>query len=106
MSLVYAPVRAAIAPRISRDQHATYLSLQGLSERLFFALLLLLLAADLAPGSAVDESTLLGILGSTLWIGAALLVLLFLFCAQISRLARHNASGDLETVDSELRDTP
>ena len=106
MALVYAPVRAAIAPRISRDQHATYLSLQGLSERLFFALLLLLLAADLAPGSAVDESILLGILASTFWIGAGLLVLLFLFCAQISKLIKHTANGDLETGDSELRDTP
>lgn len=106
MALVFAPVRAAIAPRISRNQHATYLSLQGLSERLFFALLLLLMAADLAPGAPVDEPTLLGILGSTSWIGAGLLVLLFLFCAKINRLVKSGPSDDLETVDSELRDSP
>jgi MFS family permease len=56
MALVHAPVRAAIAPRITRQQRATYLSLQGLAERLFFALLLLSLAADLEPGAPICGS--------------------------------------------------
>jgi hypothetical protein len=88
MALVHAPVRAAIAPRITRAQRATYLSLQGLAERLFFALLLLGLAAGLERGAAIAESTLLGILGSTLWLGAALGAALFLFAGRMRRLAR------------------
>ena len=88
MALVHAPVRAAIAPRIERRQRATYLSLQGLSERLFFALLLLLLASELEPGAAIAESTLLSILTSTLWIGIAAGLLLFVFTGPIRRALR------------------
>ena len=104
MALVHAPVRAAIAPRISRDQRATYLSLQGLSERIFFALLLLTLAAELQPGASVDESTLIPILSSTLWIGAALLVVLFLFSGSILRIIKDSKIN--EVSHSELRDSP
>ncbi len=89
MALVHAPVRAAIAPRISRRQRATYLSLQGLAERLFFALLLLLLASGLEQGALIAESTLFAILTSTTWIGVAFGLLLFLFSGRIrSELAR------------------
>ena len=83
MALVHAPVRAAIAPRISRQQRATYLSLQGLAERLFFAVLLLLLASGLDKGAPIAESTLSVILTSTLWVGVASAVLLFLFSGRI-----------------------
>jgi hypothetical protein len=86
MALVHAPVRAAIAPRISREQRATYLSLQGLAERLFFALLLLALASGLNKGAAVNETALLGILTSTFWIGISLTVLLFIFSRQIQQV--------------------
>jgi MFS family permease len=86
MALVHAPVRAAIAPRINHEQRATYLSLQGLSERLFFALLLLSLASGLNKGAPVDENTLLSILTSTFWIGAGASVLLFAFSRQIQRV--------------------
>ncbi|MFZ9036604.1 MAG: MFS transporter [Gammaproteobacteria bacterium] len=86
MALVHAPVRAAIAPRITRQQRATYLSLQGLAERLFFALLLLGLAADLEPGAPINEPTLLGILTSTLWIGLASALLLFAFSGRIRQV--------------------
>ncbi len=85
MALVHAPVRAAIAPRIGREQRATYLSMQGLSERLFFAVLLLGLASELERGAAVDGPTLLGILGMTLWIGLAGALALFAFSARIKR---------------------
>lgn len=77
MSMVLAPVRAAIAPRISRYQRATYLSLQGLSERLFFGLLLLLLSVGLEPGAPIDEATLTGILNTSLWIGLVSVIILF-----------------------------
>ena len=92
MALVHAPTRAAIAPRITRAQRATYLSLQGLSERLFFALLLVGLASGLVPGAPIEKSTLLGILTSTLWIGAVATVLLFLFVKPISRVISGSAS--------------
>ena len=85
MALVHAPVRAAIAPRIERRQRATYLSLQGLAERLFFALLLLLLAAELEPGAPIAEFTLLSILTSTLWIGLVAALLLFVFAARVGK---------------------
>jgi len=86
MALVHAPVRAAIAPRISREQRATYLSLQGLSERLCFALLLLWLAAGLERGAAIAAPTLQGILGSTLWLGLGIGGVLFLAAPRIRRL--------------------
>jgi MFS family permease len=85
MSLVHAPVRAAIAPRIERHQRATYLSLQGLAERFFFALLLLLLASGLEPGAPIEESTLMSILTATLLIGVASAIVLFAFSGRIRR---------------------
>ncbi len=88
MALVHAPVRAAIAPRIQRAQRATYLSLQGLSERLFFALLLLGLASGLEKGAPIVESTLLGILTSTLWIGIVAAIALFIFSGKIQRVLK------------------
>jgi len=92
MALVHAPVRAAIAPRISRQQRATYLSLQGLAERLFFAVLLLLLASGLDKGAPIAESTLSVILTSTLWVGVASAVLLFLFSRRIRQALAPNPS--------------
>ncbi len=85
MALVHAPVRATIAPRIERRQRATYLSLQGLAERLFFALLLLLLASGLERGAPIAESTLKSLLDSTLWIGVASALVLFIFANRIRR---------------------
>jgi hypothetical protein len=85
MSLVHAPVRAAIAPRIERRQRATYLSLQGLAERFFFALLLLLLASGLESGAPIEESTLMSILTVTLGIGVASVIVLFVFSGRIRR---------------------
>ena len=85
MALVHAPVRAAIAPRITRTQRATYLSLQGLAERLFFALLLLVLASGLDKGAPIEKGTLMAILTSTLWIGIGTAVVLFLFSGKIQR---------------------
>ncbi len=100
MALVHAPVRAAIAPRIERRQRATYLSLQGLAERLFFALLLLLLAAELEPGAPIAEATLATILGSTLWIGVAGSLLLFIFAGGIRRLLRSDPP-DIEAGEAD-----
>ncbi len=93
MALVHAPVRAAIAPRIERAQRATYLSLQGLADRLVFGLLLLGLASGLQPGAPVDEPTLRGILSVMLWLGAVAAVVLFLFARPIARLARRDTEA-------------
>ena len=90
MSLVIAPVRSAIAPRISREQRATYLSLQGLSERLLFAVLLLGLASGIEQGAPVDAPTLLSILGATVWIGVVAALLIFLFSARIRQLLKND----------------
>ncbi|HKJ50343.1 MAG TPA: MFS transporter [Gammaproteobacteria bacterium] len=92
MALVQAPVRAAIAPRISREQRATYLSLQGLAERLFFALLLLWLASGLERGAAIAAPVLLDILLSTLWLGVVVALLLFLLAP---RIRRHLSADDI-----------
>jgi len=85
MALVHAPVRATIAPRIERRQRATYLSLQGLAERLFFALLLLLLASGLEQDAPIAESTLKSLLESTLWVGVASALVLFVFTGRVRR---------------------
>lgn len=85
MSLVIAPVRSAIAPRIARGQRATYLSLQGLAERLVFALLLLALASGIDSGAPVRASTLAGVLVATLGIGIVATILLFLLSGRIRR---------------------
>jgi MFS family permease len=94
MSLVHAPVRAAIAPRIERHQRATYLSLQGLVERFFFAMLLLLLASGLERGAPIAESTLTSILTTTLWIGVACTISLFAFSGRIRRALSSKPSLD------------
>ena len=86
MSLVHAPVNAAIAPRINSSQRATYLSLQGLSERLVFALFLLILSIGLTPGEPVSESSLETILIQSLISGVVVLGAIFLFGGRIRRL--------------------
>ena len=88
MALVHAPVRAAIAPRIERRQRATYLSLQGLADRLVFALLLLWLAAGLEPGAAVDGPTIHGILATMWWLGALATLALFACVRPVLRFDR------------------
>ena len=90
MSLVIAPLRSAIAPRISRRQRATYLSLQGLSERLVFALLLLLLASGMEPATPVDAPTLTGVLGAALWIGIVAALPLFLVAGYVRARLAHD----------------
>ncbi len=88
MSLVHAPVNAAIAPRISSRQRATYLSMQGLFERLAFAFLLLILSAGIEQGKPVSQSAVEEILTQTLYIGIAASALLFAFGGKISRLTK------------------
>jgi len=61
-----------------------------LAERFFFAVLLLLLASGLDKGAPIEESTLATILTSTLWIGVASAVLLFLFAGRIRRVLASN----------------
>ncbi len=66
MSLLHAPVNDAIAPRISSDQRATFLSLLSLLERLVFALLLFALSALFAGGDAATAETVKPLLFATL----------------------------------------
>ena len=91
MSLVHAPVNAAIAPRISTEQRATYLSMQGLSDRVVFALLLLWLSSGLEPGQPVEADVLGSILSRSALIGGLGAIALFVFAAAIiKRLQRKN----------------
>jgi len=86
MSLVHAPVNASIAPRINSSQRATYLSLQGLSERLVFALFLLILSIGLERGQPVNEAALADILTQSSTIGLVVIACLFLFGKRISNI--------------------
>ena len=86
MSLVHAPVYAAIAPRIDSAQRATYLSLQGLSDRVVFAALLLVLSVDIEKGQDISASALEEILSHTFIVGIASALVL---CALIGKIAPH-----------------
>lgn len=70
MASIYAPVNAAIAPRIGSDLRASYLSIQSLSARLVFSGLLLVLSSLVADISIVDWESLSFILRSALFFGA------------------------------------
>lgn len=83
MSLVHAPVNSVIAPRISSTQRATYLSVQGLAERVVFALILLVLSSGLEKGQPVNETALVDILMQTFLAGVVVIGLLFLFGKRI-----------------------
>ncbi len=89
MSLVHAPVNAAIAPRISSSQRATYLSVQGLSERIVFALFLLLVSSGLEKGQPVNEPALANILTTTAITGVLVIGLLFMFGRRISNYLKN-----------------
>jgi len=69
MAMIHAPVNATIAPLISTDQRATYLSLQGLSQRLFFAILLFTLSQSVGEVKSVDWPVLSSIITTCLLVG-------------------------------------
>ena len=86
MSLVHAPVNAVIAPRISSAQRATYLSVQGLSERIVFAMFLLILSSSLEKDQPVNETALVEILMQTFFSGLVAIGVLILFGKKIAAL--------------------
>ncbi|MEM7563106.1 MAG: hypothetical protein AAF353_08675, partial [Pseudomonadota bacterium] len=75
---------------------------QGLSERLFLALLLLLLAGDLKPGAQVDESTLSDILETTVWICGGILGLIFLLTPLVAKILK---TSNFQRSTTETQDT-
>ena len=77
MAMVYAPMQAAIAPRVATAQRATYLSLQSLAGRLGFSISLALVSLGAGTESA-DWPTLSGLVNTYFWFGALALVGLFL----------------------------
>ena len=85
MSLLHAPVNATIAPRISSSQRATYLSVQGLSERIIFALFLLILSSGLEKGESVNEAALANLLTTTFVTGAIATCLMLMFAKRVSQ---------------------
>ena len=92
MSLLHAPVNAAIAPRISSAQRATFLSIQGLSERIVFALFLLILSGGLEKSQPVSSDALGGILFTALIAGAVSVGVLFMFGRRVSSLLSQSGS--------------
>ena len=88
MSLIHAPVHATIAPRIATRQRATYLSLQGLTDRVVFATLLMFLSSGLPDTGEVSQALLSGILVEALWIGGLPAVILFILYTRIHHILR------------------
>ncbi len=88
MAMVHAPVHAAIAPLITSAQRATYLSLQGLSQRIFFALLLFALSRTVSDVDVVDWPTLSRIIQICLLIGLLSMIPMALFSTKIRSLIR------------------
>lgn len=88
MAMIHAPVHAAIAPLIASSQRATYLSMQGLSQRLFFAILLFSLSGLVADVDMVSWSVLSSIITKCLLIGLFLLIPIILLGLRIRRLMK------------------
>ncbi len=88
MALIHAPTNAAIAPRIATQERATYLSLQGLSGRLAFAVLLYVLSSQTSPEQTVDWPTLQSLLTQALIIGGLGMLVLWLLSKPI-RIYKH-----------------
>ncbi len=88
MALVHAPVNAIIAPLISSEQRATYLSLQGLAQRVVFAILLLALSRTVSEVEIVDWPTLSKIIKICLFIGVLTMTSMALLGSRIKLLLR------------------
>jgi hypothetical protein len=88
MAMIHAPVHAAIAPLIDSSQRATYLSMQGLSQRLFFAILLFSLSGLVADVDMVSWPVLSSIIIKCLIIGLLLLIPLILSGLRIRRIMK------------------
>jgi len=94
MSILHAPVNAVIVPLISSKQRATYLSLQSLSQRIFFTGLLLLLSTTVSETQNMDWVTLSSLLKICLGIGVAGLIPLIITYARIKKfIERCNVDG-------------
>lgn len=75
-ALMTAPLNAAIAPRVPQAQRATYLSMQSLAGRLFFAAVLLVMSLGTGGAAEVDPAQLRLFLGSCTLVGITGVVLL------------------------------
>jgi len=76
MSLISAPMRAAMAPRIASEHRATYLSIQSLLGRLAFSGMLAMLAMLSSGDSVMSWDTLSRILTVSFICGIVVIVLL------------------------------
>ena len=76
MAMVYAPMQAAIAPRVATAQRATYLSLQSLAGRLGFSISLALVSLTVDKQPA-DWPTLSSLVDFYFWFGAVILACLY-----------------------------
>ncbi len=85
MAMVHAPVNAAIAPLIDSSQRATYLSMQGLSQRIMFAILLFSLSFTVSDVDAISWPTLSTLLRTCLLVGLVTVIPLLLTSKKILR---------------------
>ncbi|KAA3631109.1 MAG: MFS transporter [Proteobacteria bacterium] len=87
MALTHAPLNAAVAPRVDREERATYLSMQNLVARLVFAGLLAALSATLAGDARIDWPSLSLLLTIGLGIGIAAAAVLSLTSSVLRSVA-------------------
>ena len=78
MAMIHAPVNATIAPLVGDHQRATYLSLQGLAQRIVFAGLLFGVSLSVGDVATISWETLGGIFRLFMLAGAVGLVALLL----------------------------
>ncbi len=71
MAMIHAPVNAMIAPRVSSELRATYLSIQSLSSRLTFSMLLYFLSSTIEGTEEISWPALSSVLKITFGLGIA-----------------------------------
>ena len=85
MAMIHAPVNATIAPRVSSAIRATYLSVQSLSARLVFSVVLLVLSQSVAVGESLDWNSLSTVLVRALIFGLIGTVIAILLAPAIAK---------------------
>ena len=90
MAMIHAPVNATIAPRVASHIRATYLSIQSLSARLLFSLVLLFLSQGLDSNQGLDWQSLSQVLRQALTFGIVGTVIAILLAPSAARILENN----------------
>jgi len=89
MSMAHGPMLGAIAPHVSSSQRATFLSVLSLSGRATLAFGLMMLSVLIVGKEALNWVALAQVLGTSVVVGIAALVGLFIWSGRISREFSH-----------------